>query len=75
MVPDPDSDLVRFIFRHVTEQHLLLTHVSDHTGHCAGCNWIEKAAPVHPCDLYLAAARVAQLRAAGEEPVQPEPAR
>lgn len=71
MTPNPDSDLVRFIFRHVTEQHILNTHVRDHTGHCAGCNWIEKASPVAPCDLNIAATRVAELRAAGEEPALP----
>lgn len=59
-----DSDLVRFVYLNATEGALLAVHVSDHTGHCRGCG---SAAPVWPCDLQLAAARVVELRAPGQD--------
>ena len=57
-----ESDLVRFVYLYETERSLLLTHVSDHTGHCTNCG---TPAPVWPCDLQLAATRVVELRQAG----------
>lgn len=66
--PAPDSDLVRFVYLYRTEVALLAAHVADHTGHCTGCG---SQQPIAPCDLQLAAARVAQLRELRQAPLWP----
>jgi hypothetical protein len=42
---------------------LVALHTADGTGHCAGCVWVDRPRPVHPCVIQQAATRALHLQA------------